>query len=423
MTAAILSIGTELTRGELVDTNAQWLAEQLTALGFDVIEKVTVADEIGRVGDALRRLSGHALVVVVTGGLGPTSDDLTSEAAAEAAGVRLVRDKEALQGIRDKFTRYGRAMPESNAKQADFPNGAEVLPNGVGTAPGFALSLGDARCFFLPGVPKEMKPMFAQNVVPKIAPLAERNSHQVRIRTFGFRESEVADILSDMRLDEYSALERDTNVVLAYRAHFPEIEIKVLARSGGSGRPEAVAERVAAEVRKRLGDAVFGGADDSFAGHVGQVLRKHNLTLAVAESCTGGLVGKLLTDVPGSSDYLLLDAVTYANAAKSRVLGVDEATVERHGAVSGEVAQAMAQGALRVAGSDMAVAVTGVAGPGGGTQQKPVGTVWLALARRGAATVIRQHLLPGDRDRIRTRSAYLALEMVAKAAQGRLEPD
>ncbi len=412
MTAALLSIGTELTRGELVNTNAAWLGEELTKLGFAVVEHATVDDDVDRIVTLIQRFAKLHRVVIATGGLGPTSDDLTTAAAAQAAGVELRRDERVVEGIRQKFEAFGRVMPESNAKQGDFPEGADVLDNPVGTAPGFAMTLGAARLFFVPGVPREMKHIFQESIVPAVAPLAERKTHQMHVRTFGMTESGVAQALRGLE-------EGHEGLTLGYRAHFPEIEVKVHVRADSAAEAERISQSIADEVRATLGDAVFGGRGDSFAEVVGKALRDNGKTLAVAESCTGGRVAEMLTRVPGASDYLLLDAVVYANSAKEAVLGVSPDVLRAHGAVSGETAAAMAEGALRVAGSDIAVSITGVAGPGGGTEDKPVGTVWFGLARKGEPTITKHRKLPWGRDRVQTLSAYIALELVRRAALGR----
>ncbi|KPK54293.1 MAG: hypothetical protein AMJ63_03615 [Myxococcales bacterium SG8_38_1] len=412
MTAAILSIGTELTRGELINTNAAWLGEELTKLGFEVAEHATVDDDLDRIVMLIRRFSEQHRVVIATGGLGPTSDDLTTEAAAKAGGVALRRDQSVVEGIREKFKAFGRVMPESNAKQGDFPEGADVLPNAMGTAPGFAMTLDRARMFFVPGVPREMEHIFRESILPAIAPLAERRTHQVHIRTFGMTESGVSQAVRHLE-QEHEGL------TLGYRAHFPEIEVKVHVRAETAREATERAEAIASEVRRILGDAVFGGKEDSFAEVVGAALRDKGKTLAVAESCTGGQVGEMLTRIPGASDYLLLDAVVYANSAKEAVLGVSTDLLRAHGAVSSEAAAAMAEGALRVAGADIAVSITGIAGPGGGSEDKPVGTVWFGLARKGQPTVTKHRKLPWGRDRVQTLSAYVALELVRRAVLGR----
>lgn len=411
MTAAVLSIGTELVRGELVNSNAAWLGERLSEMGFEVVEHATVDDDPKRIVEAIRRLARAARVVVSTGGLGPTSDDLTTRGAADALGVELVRDEGSLAQIRDKYRAFGREMPESNEKQADFPEGARVIPNGVGTAPGFAVELGESHLFFLPGVPREMKRLFLDTVARDVSPMADRTSHQEHIRTFGLTESRIAEALADIEGEH-------EGVTLGYRASFPEIEVKVLARSNGAADAEVKSRKVAAVVRERLGDAVYGGRDDTFPGAVGDALRRNNLSLSLAESCTGGMVGSMVTSVPGSSDYLLFDAVTYANSAKEQVLKVNPEVLRAHGAVSAEVAAEMAEGALRIADSDLAIAITGIAGPGGGTDEKPVGTVWLGLAQRGKPTATIHRVLPGDRQQIQTLASYLALRLVLRAATG-----
>ena len=412
MTAAVISIGTELTRGELVNTNAAWLGEELTKLGFEVNEHATVDDELERIVTLIHRFAQMYRVVLVTGGLGPTSDDLTTEAAARAAGVELRRDDRIVEGIRQKFKAFGRVMPESNAKQGDFPEGATVLANPVGTAPGFAMTFGEARFFFVPGVPREMKHIFGESIVPVIAALAEPRTHQVHVRTFGMTESGVAQALGGLE-------KKHDGLTIGYRAHFPEIEVKVHVRADSAAEAERQSESIAQEVRGLLGNAVFGGRGDSFSEVVGRVLRDKGKTLAVAESCTGGRVGEMLTRVPGASDYLLLDAVVYANSAKEAVLGVSHEVLRAHGAVSSETAAAMAEGALRVAGADIAVSITGIAGPDGGTDDKPVGTIWFGLARKGEPTVTKHRKLPWGRDRVQTLSAYVALELVRRAALGR----
>src|SRR6185369_7347664 len=244
---------------------------------------------------------------------------------------------------------------------------------------GFAITLGGARFFFTPGVPAEMRRLYEDHIEPAIAPQVERRSHQIRLRTFGMAESAVGEKLSSIEAEE-------KNVTIGYRATFPEIEVKVLARGGSESEAEATASRVAERVRAALGTIVFGEGEETYPVYVGRVLRARGLSLAIAESCTGGLVGQLVTSVPGSSEYLLFDAVTYSNASKIAVLGVNEELIRGYGAVSLEVASAMADGARRIADADLSVAITGIAGPGGGTDEKPVGTVFLALARRGGPT-------------------------------------
>ena len=411
MTAAILSIGTELTRGEIVNTNASWLAAELTAVGFDVFETATVDDEPGRIVASLNRLAGLHRVVVATGGLGPTTDDLTSAAVAQALGVPMVRDAQSLEAIRERFRAAGRVMSPSNEKQADFPRGAHVLANPVGSAPGFAVTLQDCRAFFLPGVPGEMKRMFADHVLPAIAALAPRLSFQRRIKTFGLGESAVGEKLAGIEAAH-------PGVVLGYRAHFPEVEVKVLATSATREDARALADRAAGEVRARLGDVVYGEDEETFPGVVGRVLAARKWRLAVAESCTGGLLAHRLTRET-ASDYFVADTVTYANSAKTRILGVSEDDLRTHGAVSSVVASAMAEGVRKLCDVDVGVAITGIAGPTGGTAEKPVGLVYWAVAVRDGATIVRDRVFRGDRRQVQGFAAFAALSLVRDVVRGK----
>lgn len=414
MRAALLATGTELTRGELINSNAAWLSERLTELGFEVIEHAVVPDDAEQIARTLARFGREVKLVVCTGGLGPTSDDLTAAVVARVIGAKLVRHAPTLARIEARYRAAGAAMPALNAKQADVPEGARVLDNAVGTAPGFAVRIDRAESYFLPGPPGEMRHVFETYLVPDLAHRVRRTTHQVHIRVYGLRESEVAEKLAS--IDKGGAAARP-GVTIGYRARFPEIEVKVHARAGDEAGAAQLAGEVAAEARALLGAHAYGGKDDSYPLHVAKLLTAHQKKLALAESCTGGLVGKLLTDPAGSSAYFVLDAVVYANSAKRGVLGVPGELIERHGAVSPEVAAAMAEGALERASADLAVGITGVAGPGGGTPDKPVGTVCFALAQRGRKTVAERRQLQGDRERVRVLSAYVALSLIARAVE------
>src|SRR5882672_4163740 len=362
MTTAVLCIGTELTRGEITNTNATWLCEELTLIGHEVAETVVVPDDRGAIQAVLERLARSNAIIVSTGGLGPTTDDITSECAAAVVGVPLERHEASLEAIRARMARFGRTVAPSNAKQADFPRGATILPNPNGTAPGFVVTIGKARAFFMPGVPTEMKPMFANHVAPDLRALVTGGSHQVRLRTFGMPESTVNDRLA--------GIEAKYGVTLGYRAHFPEIEVKVLSRAQTPAEAKRGARTAADEVKSRLGDVVYGEGGVDFAESVGALFRERSLTLAIAESCTGGLVAQLITDHPGASEFFKGAIVAYDDSVKTAVLGVPPALVASRGAVSTEVARAMAEGARRALGVDVALAVTGLAGPGGATSSK-----------------------------------------------------
>lgn len=403
MTAAVLSIGTEITRGEITNTNSSWLCEELTRAGLEVSTADTVPDDRDAIRDVLRRLGDRHSLVVCTGGLGPTTDDITSECVADVLGVPLDRDADSLEAIFQRLARSGRTLTESNAKQADFPRGARVLPNPHGTAPGFAVRIGRAECFFMPGVPGEMKPMFTAFVEPRARAAVSTGIHQVRLRTFGLAESTVNDRLA--------GIETEYRVAIAYRAHFPEIEVKVLARAANKEQAEQVARRAADEVKSRLGDVVFAEGDTGLAAVVSDLLRQRGLTFGTGESCTGGLVADLVTEEPGASDVFRGAVVAYDNAVKESLLGVEPALLGAHGAVSAEVARAMAEGARRALGVDVSLALTGIAGPGGGTDTKPVGLVHYAVATPDV-TESRKAVYPGTRHQVRLRAAYAGLSLV-----------
>jgi nicotinamide-nucleotide amidase len=404
MSAAILCIGTELTRGELQNSNATWLAESLTTIGFEVLAVDCVDDDRERIEQALTRLSLAHDVVVCTGGLGPTTDDITTGCAARLAGVALQRDAASLEAIRERLSRFGRQMAASNAKQADFPAGARILANPNGTAPGFELKLNRALAYFMPGVPFEMKAMFEAHVEPAITPLLRDRHFQVLLRTFGLPESEVNDRLS--------GIEAEFDVTIGYRATMPEIEVKVLARAETVNGARTRAELGAAKVRERLGEqVVFGEGKVRFPEAVCRLLESSGLSLALAESCTGGLVAELVTAHAGASTVFRGSAVTYANDAKIALLGVSPELISEHGAVSAAVARAMAEGARRAFGSDFALALTGIAGPGGGSPEKPVGLVHYAVATENGTSDVRT-VFTGNREQVRRRAAFAGLALV-----------
>jgi nicotinamide-nucleotide amidase len=409
MTVALLSIGTELTRGEIVNTNAAWIAAELTGAGFNVVATETAPDSVDAVAAAVRRLAGAPRVGIATGGLGPTTDDLTAAAAARAAGVTLVRDESALLAVRRRVEALGKTMNPGLEKQALVPEGCETLPNVNGTAPGFALQLGDSTAFFLPGVPREMKRMFTEQVLPRVRPTAPNNAYLERLRTYGMGESAIGQALEGIEAAH-------PGITLGYRVNFPEVDVKVHARAASQATARDVALKAAEDVKARLGSVVYGEGDESFAEIVGRAVRGKGWRLGVAESCTGGLISHLLTSYP-ASDYLVGGAVTYANSAKSRLLGVSEDTLRGHGAVSGEVAAEMAEGVRRLCECDVGLGVTGIAGPTGGTASKPVGLVHWAVAHPGG-TVVNERVWSGDRDEVQLAAAYAGLDLLRRIAAG-----
>ncbi|RYZ07236.1 MAG: competence/damage-inducible protein A [Myxococcales bacterium] len=410
MTAAVLCIGTELTRGELLNSNATWLAESLTRIGLEVTAVDCVDDDRARIEACLRRLASEHQAILCTGGLGPTTDDITTECAARVAGVALFRDEPSFEHIKERLRRFGRPeMAAANAKQADFPVGARILPNPNGTAPGFRVKLGGASSYFMPGVPSEMKAMFEAHVAPELASLVTEASHQIVLRCFGMPESECNERMA--------GLEAEYGVYVGYRASMPEIEVKLLARASTLDAAKALARRAADDARLRLGDAVYGEGFGSLPEHLGALLAEHGKTLAIAESCTGGLAAELMTRTPGSSRYFLGGAVAYANSAKTALLGVPAELIAAHGAVSAEVARAMAEGVRERLGADYGLAFTGIAGPEGGTAQKPVGLVhWAVASSAGASS--QDRVFSGDRSVVRRRAVFSGLDAVRRLVRG-----
>jgi nicotinamide-nucleotide amidase len=408
MTAAVLCIGTELTRGELLNSNATWLAESLTRIGLEVTALDCVDDDRGRIEACLRRLAAEHRVLICTGGLGPTTDDITTECAARVAGVGLERDAASLAAIQARFARFGRVMSASNEKQADFPAGSQILPNPNGTAPGFRVKLLTSDAYFTPGVPSEMVAMFEAHIAPELATQVLEQRQQIVLRSFGMPESEVNDRLA--------GVEAAFGVVIGYRATAPEIEVKVMARGQDRQAVLDSARRAADEVRARLGDVVYAEGFGSLPESVGALLLQKGLSLALAESCTGGLAAELLTRIPGSSRFFLGAAVAYANQVKTQLLGVPPALIAAHGAVSAEVARAMAEGARSRLGADLGLAFTGIAGPDGGSAQKPVGLVHYAVAT-SSETIAKERVFVGNRNDIRKRAVFAGLDLIRRSLE------
>ena len=413
---AILSTGDELTTGRIADTNAQWLADRCFGLGLQVTATLVVGDEPERMTWAWQRALEVADLVIATGGLGPTTDDLTTQTVAAWLGEDLRFDERSANLIRERFAKMNRTMPESNLRQAYFPESATILSNPLGTAPGYRVSCqrdvgGQSvarHLVVMPGVPREMKPMFDDSVVPWLTELPGVGAVPLArvFQTFGMSESALGE--------KVSALIRPTEARVSYRASFPKIAIK-LVLPGTDLEAPARLEELSGRVRRALGSVLYAEGEVSMEEEVGRVLRAKKATLAVAESCTGGLIGHRLTEVSGSSAYFLTDFVTYANRAKTQILGVSEATLEAHGAVSEETVAAMAAGARRLSGASVAVATSGVAGPGGGTTDTPVGTVCFALEASGLR-VSQRHSLGGSREWVKLLTSQIALDWVRRWA-------
>ncbi len=411
MKAVILSIGDELVLGQTTDTNSAWLSSQLAAEGVMTSYHQTVADQADDISKAITAAAGAADLLIITGGLGPTTDDLTREALAVALNQPLELHEASLDRIRLFFKSLGREMPDSNRVQAMVPRGAMPLSNDWGTAPGIEAVIGKCRLFVFPGVPHEMMQMFHRYVLPVIPKNTRRCILTETINTFGAGESIIAEKLGDLMQRDRTPLVGTTVsggiVSIRIRSDFPSLDI---------ARREL--EATVDMVRARLDELVFGRGKDTLQEVVGTLARYRKKKLATAESCTGGLVARMLTDVAGSSDYFIGGWVVYSNDLKSGQLGVPAELITEFGAVSEQVASAMAVQALLKAGADMSVALTGIAGPGGGTPSKPVGTLWIGIAVRkngNVSATAKRFLFPGDRATVRDRAAKTALNLLRLA--------
>jgi competence/damage-inducible protein CinA-like protein len=398
----VLAVGTELLLGQLVDTNSAWIGEQLAAAGIDSHLHLQVGDNHERLVETLRWLLDGSDAVLVCGGLGPTPDDLTREAIAEVMGVKLHRRSELVEVIRSRFTRRGWAMPESNLRQADVPEGGESIPNPMGTAPGLICEVGAKVVYAVPGVPYEMEPMVSGVVLPDLLERSgERSTIVSRVlKTWGVAESGLAELIA-------ARVEAQTNPTIAFLARGIEgITVRITAKANSEAEARALIEAEEAALRVDLGDLVFGVDDETMETAVIDGLRRRGWTLGVAESLTGGLVGARLTAVTGGSDVFRGSVASYATDVKRTVLGV---TAER--VVSEECARQMAEGARRVLGSDVGIAVTGVAGPDD-QDGEPPGTVHFGLALPGQAVEAVSGRLPGDRERVRQFSTISLLNLL-----------
>lgn len=403
----LLAIGNELLLGETVDTNSAWIAQRLAREGITVARKTTVGDDVALIRDALHDALRRHRTVICTGGLGPTVDDLTRHALAELYGRRIVVDEGWVDTLRDRYARRGLVMPEINRVQGEHPEGATLLPNARGTAPGIVMdnpALG--MSVLLPGVPGEMRGLMDDAVVAIMrerlrpaAPLVLRT-----LRTAGITEAALAERVADIAAHTGS-------IALAFLPHTTGVDLRLSCPA----TEEPALDELAGRLRARIGVSVYADQQGrDIAAVVGDLLREQGLTVALAESCTGGLVAKRLTDVPGSSAWVHSAFMTYANESKVALLGVRQQTLDDHGAVSEACACEMALGARERAGADVGIAITGIAGPSGGTADKPVGTTWIAVVLPGRAPHARRFILAGDRDQIRQRAAQASLDLLRR---------
>ena len=407
MRAEIISVGTELLLGQIVDTNAVHLSQLLSEFGVDVHYRVTVGDNASRLADALRLALGRADMVFTIGGLGPTQDDLTRETVAEVVGDEMALDEESARHMRAFFAARGVEMPEANLKQAMAPRRGKVLSNPMGTAPGAAFETCDGKAVIvLPGPPREFVPMVNERIVPYFRERGIGDSEVIRsrlLRIAGLGESSVED--------KVKHLLTGANPTVAPLASAGEVRLRITAKAANGAEADAMIDEMDRKLVSVLGDHVFGRDEQTLEQVVVERLIERGLTLSIAESCTGGLIANRITDVPGCSATFLGGVIGYSNEAKAKLLGVPEQLIIDHGAVSEQVARAMAQGVRKTMGSDIGISATGIAGPTGGTPAKPVGLVYIGLATDKECVAQANRFL-GSRIDIKLRSSQVALDML-----------
>jgi len=404
MIAEILSIGTELLMGQIANTDAQFISRRLSELGVTIYRHTTVGDNPARVKEALGQALSRSDIVLTTGGLGPTEDDLTKEMVAEYFGLEMELHQPSLDAIVGYMTRLGRSMTENNKKQAYFPTGAIIMPNQCGTAPGCIVEQGEKAVAVLPGPPRELKDMFDRELAPYLARRSGMHIESVFLRTFGIGESTLETMLID--------LFHSDNPTLALYCGPGEVQARISARAKSAEEAKALIAPLEAEIRKRCGDHVFGvGVEYEMPKAVLDLLLARGETVCFAESCTGGMMAAKIIDNAGSSDVINESYVTYSNEAKQRLVGVSAETLEKYGAVSAQCAAEMAEGARKASGSTWGVSATGVAGPGGGTPEKPVGTVFVGVSGPDGTQTHEYHFR-GNREWVRILTTSNALNQL-----------
>lgn len=407
LSAEIIAIGSELLTPEKIDTNSLWLTEKLNDIGIDVMLKTIVGDDGARLEETVRDAMRRSDIVITTGGLGPTEDDITRAFTAAAVGRELIYHDEIEQQLRERFRSWGREMPEINKRQAFVIDGAQILPNPNGSAVGMLLESDNKLLAVLPGPPRENQPMFSEYVLPKLKSRAGRVFVKRRLlRVSGKGESAVDEIAAPI-YTKYADVQ--TSILF----NKSEVEIHLAARSDDEAKAVQIVDKLADELAAAIGVSVFSTNGETLEEVVGSLLNQLGHTVAVAESCTGGLIGMRFTEVAGSSRYFIQGAITYSYKSKTDMLGVEPEIIKTHGAVSAECAEAMASGMRSHAKTDHAISVTGIAGPDGGTEEKPVGTVFIGYAGSSGVKSIK-FVLPGDRHLIRWRTSQAALDYLRR---------
>ncbi len=407
MDIEIITTGNELMSGLTLDTNFRWAADRLTYLGFHLRYHTTTGDDEEAIINSFNIAEKRSKAVLVSGGLGPTPDDLTAEVASKYFGVPLELNDSALEMLERIFRERGRELLEINKKQAYLPKGSRILENFWGTAPGFRFDKGEVVFFFLPGVPKEFRSMIEEYVIPELdrKSKARKRHKAILIKTFGLRESEVAERLKGFQ---------STGIEIGYRSHFPEIHLRVTVKAKNQAVANRLLEETKDEIVRRLDYYVFSTSGEMLEEVVGKLLRQKKMTISIAESCTGGLVAHRITNIPGSSDYFERGIVTYSNRSKEKMLRISKHLIETKGAVSAEVVECMAEGVRKLANTDLGIGISGIAGPGGGTVEKPVGTVFIGISDKSKGTFSKRFKFRGSREEVKLISSEAALDWIRK---------
>lgn len=406
MKAEIIAVGTEILLGDIINTNAQYIARQLADMGILVYHQSVIGDNPKRLKEEYETAFKRSDIVIATGGLGPTKDDLTKETAGEYFNKKLILHKESLTKIEDYFKKMGKGINEGNRKQAYFPEGSIILPNAHGTAPGCIIDEGGKILIMLPGPPREMGPMFINQVVPYLSKYQDGILFSKVLRICGIGEGHMEEMIIDI-------INSQTNPTVAPYAKEGETILRITARAKDDDEAKALILPVEKMIRDRLGENIYGVDDDTIEAVTAKLLLNKKLTISTAESCTGGFIASKLINYPGISEVFMEGAVTYSNDAKMNRLGVKKETLERYGAVSSQIAEEMAIGIAKTSNTDIGLSVTGIAGPDGGTKEKPVGLVYVGLYIKGEVKTLELNL-SGDRQYIRHRTAIKALDWLRR---------
>ncbi|HNU80950.1 MAG TPA: competence/damage-inducible protein A [Bacillota bacterium] len=406
MKGEIIAVGTELLLGNIVNTNAQYLSQKLADLGIDVYYHVVVGDNLKRLTETIKTSLERSDIVITSGGLGPTADDITKEGAAQAMGLKLLPDEESIERIKKMFSSTGRIMTENNIKQGYIPEGAVVLENNNGTAPGVLIEKEGKIVIMLPGPPKELYPMFESKVLPYLKSKTDSTIRSKVLRVIGVGESAVEHMLKDI-------FDSQANPTIAPYAKDGEVHLRITAKTGIPEEADSLIAEMEQKVRAILGDNIYGCNEETLEEAVLKLLQKKNLTISLSESCTGGLVASRLTDIPGASASLISGVVSYSNESKINILKVKEDTIRKYGAVSPQTAEEMAVGAKRLSNTDIGLSITGIAGPDGGSAEKPVGLCYIGIAAVNSVNV-HKIMLNGNRNKIRWGSSSRALDLLRR---------